>query len=385
MMSSDAHLPHAAGSTTFLRGAAHGAALAVDWLMRSIIACNGAGSARFYSRWYCPLRGWSWAYPETTGYIIPTLLNYAEFVGGRPKLVALAVRQADWIMSLQHDTGALPGGHIAHGKPSKGPSIFNTGQMILGLIAAADRTGDARYLDSAARAAAWLAGEVDPATGIWQSHGYIHGHSPSYYTRVCWPMLEVCKRRPDAVVEAAAVRVLDTILGRQQPGGGFLDWSFAPGKPGYTHTIAYTIRGLLESAALLGDRGRTYFEGTMRAADALRRKFELRGRLAGAYDERLRGVYWYTCLTGNCQMAIIWMKLHRATGDARFLSAALKSLHFVMKRQRLRRWHGTNRGAIAGSSPLWGRYLTMRYPNWAAKFFVDACMEAIELLSEPRP
>jgi len=32
------------------------------------------------------------------------------------------------------------------------------------------------------------------------------------------------------------------------------------------------------------------------------------------------------------------------------------------------------RGAIAGSYPLWGRYLRWRYPNWAAKFFLDALL-----------
>jgi hypothetical protein len=79
-------------------------------------------------------------------------------------------------------------------------------------------------------------------------------------------------------------------------------------------------------------------------------------------------------------MAIIWMKLHQATGDARLLSAALKALSVVMARQKLRTLDRQNHGAIAGSSPLWGRYLTMRYPNWAPKFFVDALMEACTIL-----
>jgi hypothetical protein len=32
------------------------------------------------------------------------------------------------------------------------------------------------------------------------------------------------------------------------------------------------------------------------------------------------------------------------------------------------------RGAVAGSSPIFGRYMAFRYPNWAAKFFMDALM-----------
>jgi hypothetical protein len=30
------------------------------------------------------------------------------------------------------------------------------------------------------------------------------------------------------------------------------------------------------------------------------------------------------------------------------------------------------RGGIKGSNPVWGRYASMSFPNWATKFFVDA-------------
>ena len=32
------------------------------------------------------------------------------------------------------------------------------------------------------------------------------------------------------------------------------------------------------------------------------------------------------------------------------------------------------RGAIKGSHPIDGEYMAWRYPNWAAKFFMDALM-----------
>ena len=32
------------------------------------------------------------------------------------------------------------------------------------------------------------------------------------------------------------------------------------------------------------------------------------------------------------------------------------------------------RGGIKGSHPVNGGYMTWRYPNWAAKFFMDALM-----------
>jgi DUF1680 family protein len=350
------------------------AALAADWLARSIAACGGNGSAAFYSRWVLPRRGWSWPYPETTGYIIPTLLDYGG-VSGRSELTTLAVQQADWIVSLQYDDGALPGDLVVRGV-KKGPSAFNTGQMILGLVACADHTGVPRYLDSAHRAALWLASEVDPNAGTWTRHAYVAGFSPAYYTRVAWPMLEVCERTQDERVKDAALRVLDTIAGWQRDNGAIRNWGFSPASPAFTHTIAYTIRGFLESARILRDEGARFQAVAVRCAEAIRNALESRGRLAGAYDLDLKGRYWYTCLTGNCQMAIVWMRLYDSLRDSRFLDAALTALQFVMDRQRVGARDSNLNGAIAGSSPLWGRYMAMRYPNWATKFYLDALMEA---------
>jgi hypothetical protein len=360
--------------TEFQRVCLQRARAAADWLLRSIKACDGRGSAVYYSRWFRPWRGWMWPYPETTGYIIPTLLRYGEFAD-RPDCIAIAVRQADWLVSLQFADGGLPGSHVAHNRVLP-PSVFNTGQMILGLVAAADHTGEHKYLNSAGRAASWLAGELDASTGTWGQHAYVKGYSPAYNTRVCWPMLEVHVRAPDDNVRAAAIRALNTIADWCQDSGAIQNWGFKPGAPAFTHTIAYTLRGFWESGRLLGKAGDRYARLAWVSAEVLRRQMELRGRLAGAYDLSLRGRYWYTCLTGNCQLALIWMKLGEQLGDARYLSAALKALQVVIDRQRIHHPDPNVRGAIPGSSPFWGRYLALRYPNWAAKFYLDALMLA---------
>ena len=376
-----------AGSPTeFQKLAVARAAMAVAWLRRSIEACGGAGSAAWYSRCYSPFRGWGWPYPETTGYLIPTLIRYAQFAG-QPEIADLAMRQADWVLSLQMENGALPAGVVIRGK-REGPSVFNSGQMIFGLVAAADHTHDQKYLDAASRAARWLAGEVDETAGTWTAHAYVKGYSPAYYTRVCWPMLEVYSRTGEQPVKQAAVRVLDTIIAGQQPNGAIANWGFAAGRPAFTHTIAYTLRGLLESGRLLGDEGERFTQAALKPSDVLRRRLELRGRLAGAYDLDFKGRYWYTCLTGNCQMALVWMRVCDLLNDARYFSTALKTLQFVIDRQRIRHPNPNVHGAIAGSSPVWGRYMAMRIPNWAAKFFVDALMESharLQRLSEAGP
>ena len=364
--------------TDFQRLIVDRAKLAADWLMRTVQAVDGRGSAAFYSRCYHPLRGWSWAYPETTGYIIPTLLDYAKF-SARSEFRQVGIQLAEWVVSLQADSGALPAGLVVKGKVL-GPSVFNTGQMILGLVAAGDETGDDRFLNSAARAANWLAEAIDGQAGIWTSHAYQQGFSPAYYTRVCWPMLEVWARTQQEQIKSAATAVLDKILTWQRPNGTIENWAFKPGTRAFTHTIAYTLRGFLESGRLLGAEGDRFADAAVRSADVLRRRMELRGRLAGSYDARWKGKHSYVCLTG--QLTLIFMKICRRLNDLRLFSAALKALQIVMGRQRIRPLDRNVRGAIAGSAPIFGWYIAMRYPNWAAKFYLNALMHAHSLLQE---
>jgi len=348
---------------------------AAAFLRRSVEINNGAGSSAYFSRVYQPKRGWSAAYPETTGYLIPTLYRLGDRLAD-PTLVELGHTQADWVLGLQGADGSLPGGLHTPGKTHE-PSVFNTGQMILGLVAAADRTGDERFLQSAERAALWLSSELNPATGRWDRHAYVDGHSPAYYTRVAWPMLEVSSRTQNDRIRSASVSALDAILNDQVESGSIPSWSFQPGKKAFTHTIAYTIRGLIESSRLIGEAADSpYLNAAFAASEPLMRKAELKGKVAGAFDRDWNGDDWYVCLTGNCQLATAWMKLSDDTGDIRFLSTALKVLETPIRSQAMSRASGQAHGSIAGSSPFFGRYLIVRRPNWATKFYADALLDA---------
>ena len=47
---------------------------------------------------------------------------------------------------------------------------------------------------------------------------------------------------------------------------------------------------------------------------------------------------------------------------------------FVSRTQKLRAADPGVRGGIAGSAPFYGRYERFTYPNWAAKFYIDALL-----------
>src|SRR5438132_11282214 len=102
-------------------------AAAIEWLVRAQDATPDGGISRAYSlvrhRHY-GRPGWQPSYPETTGYIIPTLYAAARRLG-RPELAVRAERAARWEIDIQLPTGAVRGGAI--GEPES-PAVFNTGR-----------------------------------------------------------------------------------------------------------------------------------------------------------------------------------------------------------------------------------------------------------------
>jgi hypothetical protein len=63
------------------------------------------------ARSYDLLRGWETSYPETTGYIVPTLLDYARRFG-RDDHRERARRMCDWLVAIQMADGGFQGGRI---------------------------------------------------------------------------------------------------------------------------------------------------------------------------------------------------------------------------------------------------------------------------------
>src|SRR3989304_8640797 len=74
--------------------------------------------------------GWAPSYPETTGYIISTFLNYYHSTG-LVDYKLRAMRMAEWELSIQNTDGSFNGGPLGSGL--KG-FAFDTGQVIFGLL-----------------------------------------------------------------------------------------------------------------------------------------------------------------------------------------------------------------------------------------------------------
>jgi hypothetical protein len=271
------------------------------------------------------------------------------------------------------DNGAFPGGEYNRSSKSH-PIVFNTGQIMLGLVAWYRKTGDSNTADSLKKAADWLLAVQEP-DGSWLQHTYGRIKT-AYHTRVAWPLALSGKIFSEEKYTKAAARFVEWVLKNTNHKTGWVslmgfDEEDHHSEKSVTHTLAYTYRGLLEYA-LLDDR-QDIIDLVSKAMESIIDHYESCGFLSAVLDSKWQNVEKSTCLTGNCQLAIIWLKLYRINNNKRFLTAE-KILTSVKNYQSLHSLDSGIRGGICGSVPLWGSYIRYGYPNWAAKFFIDALL-----------
>jgi hypothetical protein len=325
------------------------------------------GIAAYYSL----LTGYSESYPEVTGYIVPTLYDLARAPGDERAVVA-AECATRWLLALQMQTGAFPGG--LHGDEAQ-PSVFNTGQILQGLVRAYVETSRPEIKKAAVAAGDWLV-KLQQADGSWSGPAAYQASSHTYYSMVAWALAELPEQvadydhDPGVRFGLAAERNLDWTLSHFRP-SGWIDGINLQGHPNYLHFIAYALQGVLECGILR--RRDDAIQAVAKSAWVLLRKFETNKYLAGAYEKDFTGGERFTCLTGNAQMSCVWLRLFEVTDDLRYLNAALKMNEMLKQLIPARGGRGIA-GGVSGSCPVWGRYQPLRYISWGCKFFADALL-----------
>jgi hypothetical protein len=345
---------------------------AVAWLGRAQdhSRTQDGGVARHYSL----LDGWGDSYPETTGYIVPTLLNVARIRSGpiAEEAQERARRMLDWLVSIQLPEGGFPGGTIGQ-KPVL-PVTFNTGQILLGLVSGVRAFGD-EYREPMNRAADWLVATQD-SDGCWRKHPtpFAAPGEKSYETHVAWGLLEAARTEPQAPYAKAALANLTWALGHQRANGWFRKCCLEDESAPLTHTLGYALRGIVEAHRFCRDD--ELLRAACRTADGLLSALREDGALPGRVDVNWRGAVPWICLTGNVQVAHCWLMLYRETGEERYRDAGFAANRFVRRTVSVDGPLQT-RGAVKGSMPIDGGYGAYQYLNWACKFFIDS--HALEL------
>jgi len=343
---------------------------ALAWLERAQDATPDGGFARGYSlAWngYFGGRGWQPSYPETTGYIIPTLYEASRLLA-RPDLAERAERAARWEIDIQLGNGAVRGGVMGQ---RESPAVFNTGQVIFGWLSVLDETEDGDFADAIRRAGHFLVGALD-ADGLWRrgNSQFARAETTLYNARTAWALAEAGWRLSEPAFTTGAARALTAVIDKQHENGWIPDCCLSDAERPLLHTLAYAVRGLLEGGRVLEDD--EMIQSAIRAAVALRGSVRSDGWMPGRYAADWSATVPWSCLTGQAQTASIWLRLYSITGDAEWLEPVPAVLSFIKSTQNRSSERPGVRGGIKGSAPIGGGYGTYQILNWANKFFVDA-------------
>jgi malonyl-CoA O-methyltransferase len=262
-----------------------------------------------------------YAYPEVSGYLVPTLLRYGERT--------LATRLLRWLRNIQRTNGCYT-------DPDRGvPYVFDSGQVLRGLLAGSELVPAVR--DSARRAADYLCGQMVAGGKGGFGPRYEQDQAPSVPETVHLYVLPALVQAADVLqnpeYRVAAQRCLEYYCAHKD----FLKIDTL------THFLAYELEALID----LG-----------RADLAAARLGELRSLQAADGSVRGQGGVAWVCSPGLAQIAICWYK----TGQ---WEPADKAVAWLEAHQR-------PSGGFLGSYGPGAAYLGDAELSWAAKYYLDA-------------
>jgi uncharacterized protein YyaL (SSP411 family) len=335
---------------------------ATTYIERSIEHGQGCASSKGYKVG----KGWMPPYRETTGYIIPTLLDLADTLN-RPALASTAERLGDWLAQVQEPDGGFIEREL---QQDTKPIVFNTGQILHGFNALMMRRGRQDLAASARRAGDFIVASADASGSFVRNEHYDMAHA--YNVRSAWALLTLGRILGEARYETAALANADWTVAQQAGNGFFRNNIFQPGWNANTHGIAYVMQGLIEIHAISGRE--SYLAAVRKAAEPILAAYSSHGYLASEIGENWDFRSRHRCLTGYAQLAIVLFRLYGLEGDKRHLDAAIRLLGDVAATQDVTSRGSPQFGGIKGSLPIYGRYAPLQYPNWATKFFIDALL-----------
>src|SRR5262249_14044195 len=301
------NIPGSGGTRAGESGRPSAPARALGWLRAHELDTGGIRVHSHHTR----------AYPEVTGYLVPTLLEYGER--------DLAIRLVHWLLSVQTSEGLFT-------DPDAGkPYVFDTGQVLRGLLASAALVPAAR--EAARRAADWLCAQMVEGGRGGFGPRYAGSIPESVHLYVLPPLYEVAKWLRKRAYRTAADRCLAYYA--KHPDALRLS--------SLTHYLGYELEALI-------DLGRG--DLAIPVLEALRRVQAEDGSVRGAGD-----VQW-VCAPALARLASCRDK----TGQ---WGPADRALAWLEAHQR-------PSGGFLGSYGPGASYFPQDELSWAAKYYLDA-------------
>lgn len=268
-------------------------------------------------------------YPEVTGYYIPTLIRW----GYRE----LAIDYAKWLISIQHDDGSW------YDTFDQMPYVFDTAQILKGLLAAYSIWPDENVKNSIIKGAMWLAGNIQhdgrfkaADESIWKMPKayseliHLYCLSPIREVGIQFSKLELLKM-VDLSIDYYKQNHMEEIL--------HFDL--------LSHFYAYVMEALVDLGEL----------ELAKAAMNNIANFQTEDGAVPGYND----VHW-VCSTGLFQLALTWFRV----GD---IERGNKAFSYACRLQNESGgWYGSYPSAEDESND----YFAASEISWAVKYFLDA-------------
>ena len=342
---------------------------AAGWLARAHDASLDDGVS--YGYFPCRPEGWEVSYPETTGYIITSLIKHG-LVTGDFSFCERASRMAVWEVEVQMPSGAVQGGKLVDSS-NRSPATFNTGMVLDGFVSILQQQSlsTPAIEDAACKAADFLKKDISPE-GYFKTNGaFVTSETIKLYNVLCaWALYRYGLLNEDVGAKSAAILAVEGAVKKQRMNGWFEDNCLTDPTRPLTHTIGYTLQGILEVGAMSSRQD--FVQAAKRGLDPLIKSVGANGFLPGRFYQDWRPAASWSCLTGSAQIAIVAYRLSELGFGSEYSQFANRLVDFLKALQRTNTGEPGIDGALAGSYPILSGYMVGSYPNWATKYLLDA-------------
>ncbi len=359
--------------------------LSIEWLVNAQKQGNDDGVAAIYEADSCV---WQNSYPETTGYIIPTLYEYSK-VYKNEKLFEIATKMASWevkIQSVEGGTGEYVGFYMTN---TTKPRMFNTGQVILGLIAAYKETNENIFIESALKSSNYIVTNTNEI-GYWDFSNF---NTPkTYNVRVGWALMELYNIIQKKDIKNTAEKIVNWTISETLENGYINKNNFSDYKnTAFTHLLGYSLVGLLKAYNIknFDINYDLILKRMINAGENIVKIYKNKSKyslfpkigLPAFFDNSWTPLSDWSCITGNTQIEYFLRLLSNITKSKVFLEVADNLLE-DMKRVHVVADIDTDEnliGGLFGSYPIESDYCPFQMPNWGVKFFSDSLMQEMDL------
>lgn len=324
----------------------------LKWLEKSFKVTQYLGSSAYRTSFGT----WGPAYPETTGYLLPTLIKASQTLDVN-QWQDLALSQIQYFEKIQLSHGAFP-----VNQNELAPNVFDTSQILLGMVKASRLSNTDVFKSLIEKSYFWLQSQINEE-GQFLKYNLYEGYNPAYYSRIVWALLEAEKYLEIQVSEKTLI-LFKSVLELFNNDFQVRDTAFYPEQDCYSHTLAYAIRGFIESTILL-QMDNTKVRSIL---ESLTEHIFKNNSLAGKYDGAYLGDYKFICATGHCQVALLLMKHASLNSHPKLEQSIVLLLKAIINSPRKNLW---NTGALPSSIPVFRDYQRLKYTNWTQKFFCD--------------